>query len=53
MEIYKKTTVPIGSKKLKEDPSLIERGVFVDNNQAPEYCEEYQKIIKAAAKGRA
>jgi 2-oxoglutarate/2-oxoacid ferredoxin oxidoreductase subunit beta len=53
MELYKKTTVPIGSKKLEKDPSLIERGIFVDNDQAPEYCEEYEKIIKAAMKGRA
>ncbi len=52
MELYKKNTVPIGSKKLEKDPSLIERGIFVDNQQAPEYCEEYEKIIQIAAKGR-
>ncbi len=53
MELYKTSTAPIGSKKLEKDPSLIERGVFVDNNTAPEYCEEYEKVIKVASKGRA
>ncbi len=53
MELYKKNTVPIGSKKLEKDPSLIERGVFVNDSNAPEYCEEYEKIIQTAVKGRA
>ena len=53
MELYKKNTTPIGSKKLEKDPSLIERGIFVDNNQAPEYCEEYEKIVQTVVKGRA
>ncbi|MCK5097668.1 MAG: 2-oxoacid:ferredoxin oxidoreductase subunit beta, partial [Desulfobacteraceae bacterium] len=53
MELYKKNTTPIGSKKLEKDPSLIERGIFVDNNQAPEYCKEYEKIIQIAEKRRA
>ncbi len=53
MELYKERTVPMGSKKLEKDPSLIERGVFVDNPQAPEYCEQYEKVIKSARKGRA
>lgn len=48
---YDKITARIGSKKLEEDPSLIGRGIFVDK-EAPEYCEEYDKIIEHAMKGR-
>lgn len=41
---YKENTAPIGSPKLQDNPNLIERGIFVDT-QAPEYCEEYDKLI--------
>lgn len=51
MEIYKSRTVKKGSKKLDKDPSLIQRGIFVDNEQAPEYCREYEKIVEKAMKG--
>ncbi|MDT8287976.1 MAG: thiamine pyrophosphate-dependent enzyme, partial [Elusimicrobiales bacterium] len=50
MELYKEVTVPIGSKKKKDNPDLIERGVFVEK-EAPEYCREYDKIIEMAMKG--
>lgn len=50
MERMKDITVPIGSKAKKENPDLIERGVFV-NEDKPEYCSEYNKIIERAMKG--
>jgi 2-oxoglutarate ferredoxin oxidoreductase subunit beta len=50
MERMKDITTPIGSKAKKENPDLIERGVFV-NEDKPEYCSEYNKIIERAMKG--
>ncbi len=50
MERYKEITVPIGSKKKKENPDLIERGIFVQK-EAPEYCREYDKVLQKAMKG--
>lgn len=47
---YKETTTPIGSKAKKENPDLIERGIFVQK-EMPEYCSEYDKIIEMAMKG--
>jgi len=47
MENYKNNTTPIGSKAKKENPDLIERGVFVQK-EIPEYCSEYDKIIERA-----
>jgi len=47
---YKKTTTPIGSKAKKENPDLIERGIFVQK-EMPEYCTEYNKVIEMAMKG--
>lgn len=41
---YKDGTVSIGSKKLEENPSLLERGIFIEEDR-PEYCEEYSKSI--------
>lgn len=51
MEAYKTNTVKIGSKKLKKNPALIERGIFVEKDDIPEYCEAYDDIIKKAMKG--
>jgi len=51
MEQYKTDTTPIGSKAKKENPALIERGVFVEK-ELPEYCNEYNRIIERAMKGR-
>jgi 2-oxoglutarate ferredoxin oxidoreductase subunit beta len=51
MENYKDNTTPIGSKAKKENPDLIERGVFVQK-EIPEYCSEYDKIIERAMKGK-
>jgi 2-oxoglutarate ferredoxin oxidoreductase subunit beta len=50
MEQYKSDTTPIGSKAKKENPDLIERGIFVQK-EMPEYCREYDKIIEKAMKG--
>ena len=50
MEDYKNNTTSIGSKAKKENPDLIERGVFVEK-EMPEYCSEYDKIIERAMKG--
>ena len=50
MESYKNNTTSIGSKAKKENPDLIERGVFVEK-EMPEYCSEYDKIIEMAMKG--
>lgn len=49
LELQKKTTAKIGSKALENDPALIPRGIFVDID-APEYCEEYDKIVQRAMK---
>ena len=51
LEQYKTGTTPIGSKAKKENPGLIERGVFVDK-ELPEYCNEYNRIIERAMKGQ-
>jgi 2-oxoglutarate ferredoxin oxidoreductase subunit beta len=55
LEFLKERTTPIGSRAKQSDPSLIERGIFVQKDM-PEYCAEYEKIIekatgRAAAKG--
>ncbi len=47
MDYFKDHTTTIDSKAKEENPDLIERGVFV-NKEIPEYCEEYDKIIKQA-----
>ncbi|MBF0111128.1 MAG: 2-oxoacid:ferredoxin oxidoreductase subunit beta [Desulfamplus sp.] len=49
LEVQKKTTAKLGSKALEDDPTLIPRGIFVDID-APEYCEEYDKIVESAMK---
>ncbi len=53
MEGYKTNTAKIGSKKLKKNPDLIQRGIFVENTDIPEYCEAYDQIIEKAMKGKA
>lgn len=50
MNLYKKVTTPIGSKAKQENPDLIERGIFVQEER-PEYCTEYEKIVERAMKG--
>ncbi|MGD8762274.1 MAG: 2-oxoacid:ferredoxin oxidoreductase subunit beta [Desulfobacteraceae bacterium] len=46
---YKKNTTPIGSKAKKENPNLIERGVFIQDER-PEYCKQYQQVVAKAMK---
>ncbi|MBT8331873.1 MAG: 2-oxoacid:ferredoxin oxidoreductase subunit beta [Deltaproteobacteria bacterium] len=48
---YKENTTPIGSKAKKENPNLIERGIFVQNEK-PEYCNQYEQLVQKAMKGR-
>ena len=48
---FKKSTTPIGSKAKKENPDLIERGIFLQKEN-PEYCAEYDKMVQRAMKGR-
>lgn len=50
LNYYKTNTTKRGSKKKKEMPDLIERGVFVQE-QRPEYCEEYRKTVEKAKGG--
>ncbi|MFO7972845.1 MAG: 2-oxoacid:ferredoxin oxidoreductase subunit beta [Desulfobacterales bacterium] len=52
MEDYKNNTTPVGSRAKKENPDLIERGIFVEK-EMPEYCKEYDKIIESARKKKA
>ncbi len=48
---FKDHTTPIGSKAKQENPTLIERGIFVQK-QEPEYCEEYEKVVARVRGGR-
>ena len=48
MENLKDSTVPLGSQAKEDNPGLIERGIFA-NEQKSEYCSEYDKIIKKAS----
>ncbi|MDO5675434.1 MAG: 2-oxoacid:ferredoxin oxidoreductase subunit beta [bacterium] len=50
LQVFKERTVPVGSPKKQEDPSLMERGIFVDIDR-PEYCDEYRKLIERAQEG--
>ena len=47
MRSYKDNTTPVGSNAKKENPELIERGIFLEK-ELPEYCSEYEKIIQRA-----
>ena len=51
LNYYKTHTVPVGSEKKDQDPSLIERGIFVQEER-PEYCSEYGKVVERAKKGK-
>ena len=51
LELQKTNTAKLGSKALEDNPGLIPRGIFVEK-ECPEYCEEYDKIIAQAMKGR-
>ncbi len=49
MAAMKEITTPIGSTAKKENPDLIERGIFVQK-EIPVYSKEYDKIIQRAQK---
>jgi 2-oxoglutarate ferredoxin oxidoreductase subunit beta len=51
LNFYKDQTVPMGSEKKKDNPALIERGIFVEEERA-EYCSEYQKVVERAKRER-
>jgi len=51
MNFYKNQTTPIGSKDKARNPELLERGIFVQEER-PEYCAEYAKVIEKASQGR-
>jgi 2-oxoglutarate ferredoxin oxidoreductase subunit beta len=50
LNYYKDQTVPVGSEKKKENPALIERGIFVQEVR-PEYCSEYERTVEMAKRG--
>jgi 2-oxoglutarate ferredoxin oxidoreductase subunit beta len=52
MAWFRDNTTKVGSKAKQENPALIERGIFVQNEEKPEYCREYDKIIEKAMGGR-
>ena len=51
LEYFKDRSAAIGSKALEEDPTLIPRGIFVEEI-APEYTEEYAKTCAVAQGGK-
>jgi 2-oxoglutarate ferredoxin oxidoreductase subunit beta len=52
MEWYRDNTTLVGSKAKRENPNLIERGIFVQQEGKPEYCHEYSKIVERARGGQ-
>ena len=48
---FKKNTTPMGSKAKLENPDLLERGIFVQEEK-PEYCSLYEKVVQKAMKGQ-
>lgn len=51
MTYFKDHTTPAGSDDKKNNPDLIERGIFVQET-IPEYCSEYDRIVETAMKGK-
>ncbi len=47
LEYFRDNTAPMGSPKLKDNPGLIQRGIFVQEDR-PEYCEQYAKVSARA-----
>jgi len=46
---FKNNTIPIGSKAKQENQDLLERGIFVQEER-PEYCSLYEKVVQKAMK---
>ena len=51
MQSYRDGTVKVGSKKAKEDPSLVERGIFVKED-SPEYVASYLAFMETLQAGK-
>ena len=51
VKYFKDNTTSIGSKAKKDNPDLIERGIFVQK-EMPEYCSEYEKVVQTVMKGQ-
>jgi 2-oxoglutarate ferredoxin oxidoreductase subunit beta len=51
IKYFKKSTTAIGSKAKRENPDLVERGIFVQKDM-PEYCSQYDKVVQKAMEGR-
>lgn len=49
LEWYRENTAALGSKSLEENPEHIARGIFAQV-EAPEYCEEYERVVALASK---
>jgi 2-oxoglutarate ferredoxin oxidoreductase subunit beta len=49
LKYYKTHTTLIDSKEKEENPGLIETGIFLQEER-PEYCDEYAKVIERASK---
>jgi 2-oxoglutarate/2-oxoacid ferredoxin oxidoreductase subunit beta len=47
LKLFKEGTVTIDESSKQKDASLIKRGIFVQQEK-PEYCSEYDKIIRRA-----
>jgi 2-oxoglutarate ferredoxin oxidoreductase subunit beta len=47
---YRDNTTRIGSKAKAENPDLIERGIFIQQER-PEYCRQYEAVVEKAMKG--
>ncbi|HSW64314.1 MAG TPA: 2-oxoacid:ferredoxin oxidoreductase subunit beta [Dissulfurispiraceae bacterium] len=47
MRMFRDRTVPMGSDKKNDDPSLIERGIFVEKTR-PSYTDQYRSITQGA-----
>jgi 2-oxoglutarate ferredoxin oxidoreductase subunit beta len=51
LSYYKENTVALGTRSAKEHPHMIERGIFIQEEK-PEYCSQYDKVMERAQKGR-
>ncbi len=51
LNYYKTHTTSVGSRDKEKNPNLVEVGIFIQEER-PEYCDEYEKIVeKASSKG--
>ena len=51
MQSYRDGTVKVGSKKAKEDPNLVKRGIFVKEDY-PEYVASYLAFMETLQSGK-